>query len=182
MTEAMKINHFYAHSRKEAPQAFRNMSASNRKVLDDVLLLFGRKYFKPESQATPKHKRQKLMFGPNTRSLSDSFEKLNECAERAFGDNALHMIDTLPYTNLPLHLKRSLNLAYLETGSYDQTVAHLHKELELSGLEIDGELSLPPLTVVPPNGTHKKQLSKIVGHYCEQTSHVMGDRRRKMKN
>ena len=57
MTETMKINHFHdAHLRKEALQKFRKISASNKKTLDDVLNVFPRKYVKPESQATAKHK------------------------------------------------------------------------------------------------------------------------------
>ena len=131
MTEAMKITHFYAHLRKEALQTFRNISAVNKKTLDDVLIVFRRKYDKPESQATAKHKWHKLTFDPNTKSLPDFLEELNECAERAFGDNAQHMIDSLLYAKLPPHLKRSLNLAYLENGTYDQILAHLERELEL---------------------------------------------------
>ena len=117
MTEAMKINHFHAHLRKEALQTFRKISASNKKTLDDVLIVFRRKYVKPESQATAKHKWHKLTFHPNTKSLPDILEELNECAERAFGDNAQHMIDSLLYAKLPPLLKRSLNLADLENGT-----------------------------------------------------------------
>ena len=40
MTEAMKINHFHAHLRKEALQTFRKKSATNKKTLDDVLIVF----------------------------------------------------------------------------------------------------------------------------------------------
>ena len=151
MTEAMKINHFHAHSRKEALQTFRNTSALHKKTLDDVLIVFRRKYVKPESQSTAKHKWHKLTFDPNTKSLPDFLEELNECAERAFGDNAQHMIDSLLYATLPPHLKRSLNLAYLENGTYDQIFTHLERELELSGLENDGELTIPTMTAVPPN-------------------------------
>ena len=133
MTEAMKINHFHAHLRTEALQTFRNISAVNKKTLDDVLIVFRRKYVKPESQAAAKYKWHKLTFDPNTKSLPDFLEELNECAERAFGDNAQHMIDSLLYAKLPPHLKRSLNLAYLENGTYDQIVAHLERDLELSG-------------------------------------------------
>ena len=117
MTEAMKINHFHAHLRKEALQTFRNISALNKKTLDDVLIVFRRKYVKPESQPTAKHKWHKLTFDPNTKSLPDFLEELNECAERAFGENAQHMTDNLLYAKLPPHLKRSLNLAYLENGT-----------------------------------------------------------------
>ena len=106
MTEAMKINHFHAHLRKEALQTFRNISASNKKTLDDVLIVFRRKYVKPESQATAKHKWHKLIFDPNTKSLPDFLEEVNKCPERAFGDNAQHMIDSLLYAKLPPHLKR----------------------------------------------------------------------------
>ena len=113
MTKAMKINHFYAHLRKDALQTFRNISASNKKTLNDVLIVFRRKDVKPESQATAKHKWHKLTFDPNTKSLPDFLEELNECAERAFGDNAQHMNDSLLYAKLPPHLKRSLNVAYL---------------------------------------------------------------------
>ena len=60
MTEAMKINHFHAHLRKEALQTFRNIIALNKKTLDYVLIVFRRKYVKPESQATAKHKWHKL--------------------------------------------------------------------------------------------------------------------------
>ena len=99
--------------------------------------MFQRKYVKPESQTTAKHKWHKLTFDPNTKSLPDFLEELNDCAESAFGDNAQHMIDSLLYAKLPPHLKRSLNLAYLENGTYDQIVAHLERELQLSGLEND---------------------------------------------
>ena len=47
ITEAMKIKYFHAHLRKEALQTFRNLSASNKKTLDEVLIVFRRKYVKP---------------------------------------------------------------------------------------------------------------------------------------
>ena len=127
MAEAMKINNFDAHSRKEALQTIRIISASNKKSLDDVLIVYRRKYVKPETQDTAKHKWHKLAFDPNTKSLPDFLEELNECAERALGDNAQHLIDSLLCAKLPPHLKRSLNLAYLENDTYDQIVAHLER-------------------------------------------------------
>ena len=182
MTEAMKINHFHAHLLKEALQTFRNISAVNRKTLDDVLIVFRRKHVKPESQATAKHKWHKLTFDPNTKSLPDFLEELNECAERAFGDNAQHMIDSLLYAELPPHLKRSLKLAYLENGTYDQIVAHLERELELSGLENDGELTIPTMTAVPPNDNQQKtEQTKVVCHFCKKPGHVIRDCRKRMR-
>ena len=182
MTEAMKINHFHAHLRKEALQTFRNISAVNKKTLDDVLIVFRRKYVKPESQATAKHKWHKLTFDPNTKSLPDFLEELNECAEKAFGDNAQHMIDSLLYAKLPPHLKRSLNLAHLENGTYDQIVAHLERELELSGLENDGELTIPTMTTVPLNDNQQNtEQAKVVCHYCKKPGHVIRDCRKRMR-
>ena len=182
ITEAMKINHFHAHLHKDALQTFRNISATNKKTLDDVLIVFRRKYVKPEPQATAKHKWHKLTFDPNTKSQSDFLEELNECAEKAFGDNAQHMIDSLLYAKLPPHLKRSLNLAYLENGTYDQLVAHLEKELELSGLENDGELTIPTMTAVAPNDIQQNtEQTKVICHYCKKPGHVIRECRKRMR-
>ena len=182
MTETMKINHFHAHLRKEALQTFRNISASNKKTLDDVLIVFRRKYGKPESQATAKHKWHKLTFDPNTKSLPDILEELNECAERAFGENAQLMIDSLLYAKLPALLKRSLNLAYLENGIYDQIVAHLERELELSGLKNDGELTIHTMIAIPPNENQQNtEKTKIVCHYCKKPGHVVRDCRKRIR-
>ena len=182
MTEAIKINHFHTHLRKQALQTFRNLSALNKKTLDDVLIVFRRKYVKPESQATAKHKWHKLTFDPNMKSLPDFLEELNEYAERALGDNAQQMIDSLLYAKLPPHVKRTLNLAYLENGIYDQIVAHLERELELSGLENDGELTIPTMTALPPNDTQQNtEQLKVVCHYCKKPGHVIRDCRKRMR-
>ena len=182
MTEAMKNNHFHAHLRKEALQTFRNKNAINKKTLDDVLIVFRRNYVKPESQATAKHKRHKLTFDPNTKSLPDFLEELNECAERAFGDNAQHMIDSLLYAKLPPHLKRSLNLAYLGNGTYDQIVAHLERELELSGLENDGGLTIRTMTAVPQNENQQNtEQTKVTCHFFKKPGHVNRDCRKRMR-
>ena len=181
-TEAMKINHFHAHLRKDALQTFRNISAVNKKTLDDVLIVFRRKYVKLESQATAKHKWHRLTFDPNTKSFPDFLEELNEYAERAFGDNAQHMIDSLLYAKPPPHLKRSLNLAHLENGTYDQIVAHLERELQLSGLENDGELTIPTMTTVPLNDKQQNtEQTKIVCHYCKKPGHIIRECRKRIK-
>ena len=182
MTEAMKINHFHTHLRKEALQIFRNISASNKKTLGDVLIVFQRKFVKPETQATAKYKWHKITFDPNTKSLPDFLKELNECAERESGDNAQHLIDSLLNAKLPLHLKRSLNLAYLESGTYDQLVAHLERELELSGLENHGELTIPTMTAVTPNDNQQNtEKAKILCHYCKKPGHFIRDCRKRMR-
>ena len=182
MTEAMKNNLFHAHLRKEALQTLRNISAMNKKTVDDMLIVSRRKYVKPESQATAKHKWHQPTFDPNTKSLSDFSEELNECAEIAFGGNAQHMIDNLLYAKLPPHLKRSLNLAYLRNASNDQIVAHLERELELSGSENDGELSIPTMMAVRPNDNQQNtEQTKTVCHYCKKPGHVIRECRKRMR-
>ena len=147
-----------------------------------MLIVFRRKYVKPESQATAKHKWHKLTFDPNTKSLPDFLEELNEYAERAFSDSAQHMINNLLYAKLPPHLKRSLNLAYLENGTYDQIMAHLERELELSGLENDGELTITTMTAVPPKDNQQNtEQTKLTCHYCEKPGHVIRDCRKRMR-
>ena len=94
MREAVRNNRFFAHLRREAFQKFKSISALSRKSLGDLFIVFQRKHVKPESQATAKHKRHKPTFDHNTKTLSDFLEELNDCAERAFRDNAQPMIDS----------------------------------------------------------------------------------------
>ena len=88
MSEQMKIKNFHSLIRKGALQTFRNISTANRQTLEDVLVIFRRKYVKPESQATAKHNWHRLVFDPNTMKLPDFLEELNQGADKAFGDNA----------------------------------------------------------------------------------------------
>ena len=88
MTEQMNINHFHSLLRKNALQKFRNINSTNRQTLEDVLVIFRRKYVKPESQATAKPKWHRLVFVPNTMKLPDFLEELNQGAEKAFGEHA----------------------------------------------------------------------------------------------
>ena len=117
MSEEIKVDHFHSNLRQKALQIFRNISASNKATLQDVLVIFRRKYVRPESQATAKHKWHEPNFHSNAKSLSDILEELNECAERALGPPAQQMTDTLLCAKLPPHLRRSINLAYLKNGT-----------------------------------------------------------------
>ena len=178
MTEQMKINHFHSLLRKNALQTFRNISSSNRQTLEDVLIIFRRKYVKPESQATAKHKWHRLVFDPNTMKLPDFLEELNQGAEKAFGDHAQKMIDSLLYAKLPPKLKRSVNMARLENGSYDEIVAHLERELELNALEESDDL---PMATMTSSTTKSKtplttgQMSDITCNYCKEKGHMVKD-------
>ena len=178
MTEQMKINHFHSLLRKNALQTFRNISSSNRQTLEDVLVIFRRKYVKPESQATAKHKWHRLVFDPNTMKLPDFLEELNQGAEKAFGDHAQKMIDSLLYAKLPPKLKRSVNMARLENGSYDEIVAHLERELELNALEESDDLPMATMTsssTKPKTPLSTGQLSDITCNYCKEKGHMVKD-------
>ena len=119
---------------------------------------------------------------PLTKSLSDFMGKLNECAERAFSGNTQHMMDRLLHAKLPPHLKRSLNLACLENDIYNQTVAHFEKELELSGLENDGDLSIPTMTPVPPNiNAPETEQPKTACQNSKNFGHLIRDCRKRIR-
>ena len=51
---------------------------------------------------------------------------------------------------MPPHLKKSINQAHLENGTYGQIVTHLERELELKSLEHPGETQMN-------TATHKQQ-------------------------
>ena len=195
LTEDMKINHFHAHLRGLALKTFKNIQRTPNTTLEDILKVFRRKYVKPESSASAKHRFNRLSFDPENQKLPDFLEELQESAEKAFGENAHRMIENLLYAKMPPHLKKSNNQAYLENGTYDQIVKHLEREMELNGLEADEHLVKTQMTVTKkeqntektnkkPNDKAKKQTPKTVPdktlksdqcRYCKDTSHMMTD-------
>ena len=186
MTETMKINHFHSLLRKNALQTFRNINTANRQTLEDILAVFRRKYVKPESQATAKHKWHRLVFDPNTMKLPDFLEELNQGAEKAFGENAQAMIDSLLYAKLPPKLKRSVNMARLETATYKEIVTHLERELELNGLEEGDDIPVPTMSTAPTatrpgTGLLSSGIDpNVTCNYCKKPGHVK-DECRKLK-
>ena len=146
MSEQMKINHVHSLLRKNALQTFRNISTAYRQTLEDVIIIFRRQYVKSESQATTKHKWHRLVFDPKTTKLPDCLDELNQGVEKAFGDNAQTMIDSLLYAKRPPKLKRSLNMARLENGSYEEEafVAETQNESESDNEEPDYMPELAP--------------------------------------
>ena len=176
MTEQLKINHFHSLLRKGDMQTFRNINSINRQTLEDVLFIFRKKYVKPESQATAKHKWHRLTFDPNTMKLPDFLEELNQGAEKAFGENAKSMIDSLLYAKLPPKLKRSVNMARLENGTYEEIVAHLEREFGLNALEESDDL--PMATIASASTINNNLLSNGINtnkdaqcSYCKATGH-----------
>ena len=184
MTETMKINHFHSLLRKNALQTFRNIYTANRQTLEDILAVFRRKYVKPESQATAKHKWHRLVFDPNIMKLPDFLEELNQRAEKAFGENAQAMIDSLLYAKLPPKLKRSVNMARLENATYEEIVTHLERELELNGLEEGDNIPVPTMSTAPTatrpgTGLLSSGIDpNITCNYCKKPGHVKDDCRK----
>ena len=190
MTEQMKTTHFHSLLRKNALQTFRNINSTNRQTLEDVLVIFRQKYVKPESQATARHKWHRLVFDSNTMKLPDFLEELNQGAEKAFGEHAQKMIDSLLYEKLPPKLKKSVNTARLENGSYDEIVAHLERIVELNALEESDDI--PMATMISSSAKPKTplttgQMPDITCNYCKEKGHMVRDceklkKKRKMPN
>ena len=89
----MKINHFHAHLRGLALKTFENIQRTSTTTLEDILVVFYRKYVKPESSASAKHKFNRLMFQPENQNLPDFLEDLQESAEKAIGETSPQMIE-----------------------------------------------------------------------------------------
>ena len=81
--------------------------------------------------------------------LPDFLEELKQGADKAFGTNAQAMIDSLLYAKLPPKLKRLVNMARLENGTFEEIVAHLERELELNGLEEADNISALTMSTAP---------------------------------
>ena len=83
------------------------------------------------------------------------------------------MADSLYYSKLRPHLRRSVNFAYLENGTYKQILAHLEAEFELSGLGTDGELTIPTMattttTVSKQTQPRNAEQQQIICRYCKK--------------
>ena len=126
---------------------FKNNQRTPTTTLEDILKVFRRKYVKPESSASAKHRFIRLPFEPKNQKLPDFLEELQESAGKAFGDNAHQMIENLLYAKMSPHLKKSNNQAYLENGLYEQIVKHFEKEMELNGLDADEPLVKTQMTL-----------------------------------
>ena len=100
--------------------------------------------------ATAKHKFQRLVFNPANQKLIDFLDELQKLAKDAFGVAAQAIIEQFIYAKMPRHLRKSINQAHLENGTYEQIVSHLERELELNGLEAPDETPTNTVTQNTP--------------------------------
>ena len=118
--------------------------------------------------------------------LPDFLEELNQGAEKAFNENAQALIDSLLYAKLPPKLKRSVNMARLKNATYEETVTHLERELELNGLEEGDDIPVPTMSTAPTatrpgTGLLSSGIDpNVTCNYCKKPGHVK-DECRKLK-
>ena len=70
---------------------------------------------------------------------------------------------------MPPHLKKSINQAHLENGTFDQIVSHLERELELKGLEAPDEPKMN--TVTQQASQQNSEKPKPTCHRCKRPGH-----------
>ena len=169
LTEEDKINYFHSLMRGDALQTFKNITTPNREYLGAILTVFRRKYVKPQSMATAKHKFQRLAFNPANQKLIDFLDELQNLAKDSFGVAAQAIIEQFIYAKMPPHLKKSINQAHLENGTYEQIVSHLERELELNGLEAPDEMPINTVTQQAPQ--QKANKPRPTCHHCKKQGH-----------
>ena len=146
-----KMNYFHTLMRGDWLQTARNNSSRNRENLAEILTVSRRKDVKTQSMATAKYKFQHLDFNPANQKLIDFLDDLQKLAENALGAAAQAIIEQVVYAKLPPHLNKSINRAHLQNGTYEQTVTHIERELELSSLESPEKTQMISVT-------HKQQI------------------------
>ena len=93
LTEEDKINYFHSLMRGDALQTFKNITSPNRENSGEILTVFRRKYVKPQSMTTAKHKSQQLVFNPANQKVIDFLDELQKLAEDAFRVAAQDIIE-----------------------------------------------------------------------------------------
>ena len=169
LTEEDRINYFHSFMRGDALQTFKNIKGPTRENLGEILAVIRRKFVKPQSMATAKHKFQKLAFNPANRKLVVFLDELQKLAKDAFGIAAHAIIEQFIYAKMPPHLKKSKNQAHMENGTYEQIVTHIGRELELNGLEAPDEMQLN--TVMQQDTQQNSEKPKQTCHHCKKPGH-----------
>ena len=119
--------------------------------------------------ATAKQKFQQLVFNPANQKLIDFLDELQKLAKDAFGVAAQAIIEQFIHAKMPPHLEKSINQAHLESGTYEQIVSHLERELELNGLEAPDKMHINTVEQQAPQQNSNKP--RPTGHHCKKSGH-----------
>ena len=117
LPEDDRINYIHSLMKGDAVQTFKNINGPTRDNLGEILAVLRRKYVKPHSMATAKHKFQKLVFNPANQKLVELLDELQKLAKDAFGIAAHAITEQFIYAKMPRHLKKIINQAHLENGT-----------------------------------------------------------------
>ena len=121
--------------------------------------------------ATTKHKFHRLDFNPTNQKVADFLDELQKLTKDAFEVAAQAIIEQFIYAEMPLHLKKSINQAHLENGTYEQIVSHLERELELNGLEAPDEMPINTVTQQAPQQRSNKPTPTC--HHCKKNQVII---------
>ena len=118
LTEDDRNNYFHSFMRGYASQTFKNINGPTHENLAEAQAVCRRNYVKPQSMTTAKHKFQQLVFNPTNQKLVDFLHELQKLAKNTFGIAAHAIIENFIYARMPRHLKKLINQAYLDNGTY----------------------------------------------------------------
>ena len=106
---------------------------------------------------------------PANHKLVDFLVELQKLVKDAFGIAAHAIIEQFIYAKMPPDLKKSINRAHLENGTYEQIVTHLERELELNGLEAPDEQQINIVAHITVHANAGKP--KPTCHHCKKPGH-----------
>ena len=175
LTEDDRINYFHSLMKGDALQTFKKINGATQENLGESLAVFRRKYVITQSMATVKHEFQQLVSNTTNQKLVDFLDELQNLANDAFGFAAHAIIEQFIYAKMPPDLKKPINQAHLENGTYEEIVTHLEKELELNGLEAPDELQINTVSQQLTNANADRP--KPTFHHCQKPGRYRNQRR-----
>ena len=148
LTEIQKMNYFRSLLRGNALQAYCNLDDTKKDNLEEAITAFKRSFGDFQSSAKARCEWDALHFDPTKQKLHEFLDTLQKIAKEAFGFEAQKFIDKAIYAKMPDHVKKILNMAYLEDKPYNDIVLHLERKVRLNGLGAPDETTLVPLNTV----------------------------------
>ena len=108
--------------------------------------------------------RESLTRDATSQNFQDFLELYQKIAQEAYADDAPKFIETSFLAKMPVHLKRVLNLARLETSSCETMVQHLERGMEFIGLPNPVSTPFTGIhNVEPTPNTNKERVPNVTG-------------------